>query len=264
MNGRFVVRGTALALLVALPIVAAALVLRGTDWFSAPIEIPPPPVIAAPRGAPPAGPVGLIEQAQYGGGPYHGVGHGFVLRLADGGLVGITTAHSLSFDAQPPLRRVALMAAGMAVPAWEADRLHGEPGTARSGEDMTVDYVLLAISPDAAIDPGLVVQPDPRGLPQPGERVTLYTSVGGQPRTFGGTIISAEAQAVWVAMDSDFDPSGMSGSPVISAHTGQVVGMVIATTRRGGIRLLGLHSIGSLVRLAEAAEDLPKIEAYRR
>jgi len=264
MNGRFVVRGTALVLLVALPIVAAVLIWRGADWFSGPIEIPPPPAIDAPRGALPDGRVGLIEQAQYEGEAYHGVGHGFVLRLADGRLVGMTTAHSLSFDARPPLRRVALIEVGAARPALEADTLHGEPGTARSGEDMTVDYVLLAIPADAAIDPVLVVQPDPRGLPQPGERVTLYTSFGGQPRTLTGAVTSAEAQAVWVAMDDDFDPSGMSGSPVVSQHTGQAIGMVIATTRRGGMRLLGLHPIGSLVQRAEAAEDFPKIEAYRR
>ncbi len=264
MNGRFVTRGTLLALIVVLLMVPAALVLRGADWFSPPIEVPPPPVIAAPRGPLPVGAVGLVEQVQYGSGAYASVGRGFILRLSDGRLIGVTTAHSVSFGAQPPLKRVALVEPAQSVPILTADRLHGEPGTARSGGDMTVDYVLLVVPPDAAIDPALIVQPDLRSLPQPGERVTLYTRLSGQPRTFEGSIISAEAHAVWAVMDDDFEPGGLSGSPFISQHTGGVVGMLIAATRRGGRLLLGLHPIGSLVQRAEAAEVFPKIEAYRR
>ena len=261
MNGRFVARGTLLGLIVVLLMVPAALVLRGADWFSPPIEVPLPPVIDAPRGPLPSGAAGLIEQAQYGTAAYIGVGRGFILR---GRLIGVTTAHSVSFGAQPPLRWVALVEAGRSAPVLEADRLHGGPGTARSGEDMAVDYVLLVVPPDLNIDPGLIVQPDPRGLPQPGERVRVYTAVSGQPRTFEGAISSVEARAIWAVMDDDFDPGGLSGSPVISRHTGRVVGMLIAATRRGGRLLLGLHPIGSLVQLAEAARDFPLIETYRR
>ena len=65
-------------------------------------------------------------------------------------------------------------------------------------------------------------------------------------------------------MDDSFEPSGLSGSPFISQHTGKVIGMAIATTTRGGKVLLGLHPIGSLVEKAEAAQTFPKIVDYRR
>ena len=65
-------------------------------------------------------------------------------------------------------------------------------------------------------------------------------------------------------MDEEFEPSGLSGSPFVSQHTGQVIGMAIATTRRGGKVLLGLHPIGSLVEKAQQAQTFPKISDYRR
>ena len=120
------------------------------------------------------------------------------------------------------------------------------------------DYVLLHAAADTPIDPALVLQPDPRGRPQSGERVTLYSGLGGE-YVFSGTVQSASLQAVWVVMDGPIEPSGMSGSPFLSQHTGQVVGMAIAMTQRSGRVLLGAHPIGSLVRLAEAATEFPKI-----
>jgi hypothetical protein len=129
---------------------------------------------------------------------------------------------------------------------------------------MAIDYVLLQVPSDHAIDPALILDPDPRGLPQPGEWVMLYSIVTDQPRVFEGTVLSADPSAIWVVMDEAFDPSGLSGSPFLSQHTGKVIGMAIATTRRGGKVLLGLHPIGSLVEKAEAAQTFPKIADYRR
>jgi hypothetical protein len=61
-----------------------------------------------------------------------------------------------------------------------------------------------------------------------------------------------------------FNPDGMSGSPFVSQHTGQVVGMAIAINPRGGRLLLGVHPIGSIVQLAESATELLKISEYQR
>jgi hypothetical protein len=140
--------------------------------------------------------------------------------------------------------------------------LQGGPGVPRGGEDMTVDYVLLKAPPTAVIDPALILEPDPRGLPQPGERVSMYTVLNDEPRVFEGAVLSADPSAVWVVMDGVFDPSGLSGSPFLSQHTGKVIGMAIATTRRGGKVLLGLHPIGSLVEKARAAKEFPEIVDY--
>jgi hypothetical protein len=56
-------------------------------------------------------------------------------------------------------------------------------------------------------------------------------------------------------MDGAFNPGLMSGSPLVSQHTGQVVGMAVAASRRINRLLIGIHPIGSLVRLAGSATE---------
>lgn len=263
MNIRFVLRGSLLALIIVL--LATVAVLRFTEagrrLLQLPIDLPAPPVITAPRGPLPAAPVGLVEQAFYQGGDYQPVGRGFIFRLPDDTPVGVTTAHSISFGS---LHDVALARHEFSDRVVDFDTLRGDPGVPRGGEDMTVDYVLLKAPSTHAIDPALILEPDPRDLPQPGERVSLYSVAGDQPRVFEGTVLSADPIAVWVVMDEVFEPSGLSGSPFLSQHTGKVIGMAIATTRRGGKVLLGLHPIRSLVDKAARAQVFPKIADYAK
>jgi hypothetical protein len=60
-------------------------------------------------------------------------------------------------------------------------------------------------------------------------------------------------------MDDRFNPGQLSGSPFVSQHTGQAVGMVLAVTPRGTRLLIGAHPIASLVRLAESAAEFPNL-----
>ncbi len=261
MNWRFVVRGGLLAVSVVLLAIIAVFMFTEPGRRLLPPNVPPIPVIHAPHGALPTAQVGLVEQAQYVGGGYHPVGRGFIFQLPDNRLVGVTTAHSVSFGS---LQRIALARSESTDRVIEADTLLGEPGVPRSGEDMTVDYILLNVPSGYSIDPALILQPDPRDLPQPGERVSLYTVQADLPHIFEGAVLSAEPQAVWVVMDEVFEPSGLSGSPFISQYTGKVIGMAIATTHSGGKVLLGVHPIASLVAKAQAAKVFLKIEDYRR
>ena len=64
-------------------------------------------------------------------------------------------------------------------------------------------------------------------------------------------------------MDETFDAGGMSGSPIVSAYTGQVVGMTMAVTPRRDRILIGFHPIGHIVQLAESASEFPKLADYR-
>jgi hypothetical protein len=267
MNVRFVLRGTLLVLVALLLALTAVLLFTEPGRQLLP-SLPPAvlavPTLTAPHGALPAASVGLVEWTRYGAGNYRPVGRGFLFRLPEGQIVGVTTAHSLSFNSQPPLRNIALAQGERSQPVVEFDVLRGEPGMARTGEDMTIDYVLLEVPSDHQIDPTLVLEPDPRSLPQAGERVALYSLIGDQPRVFQGAVLSAEPNAVWVMMDEAFDPSGLSGSPFLSQHTGKVIGMAIATTKRGGRVLLGLHPISSLVEKSVAAQTFLRIADYRR
>jgi len=267
MNVRFVVRGLLLALPVAAIISAAFTLLRGQTWIGLPPDpTPPPPTILVPRGELPAGSVGLQEWVQYQGEAYRLAGSGFLIRLSDGEIVGVTTAHSVSFgDSNHPPERIALRAAGQTDFVAEFDTLWGQPGQPRTGGDMTVDYVLLRA--EQPIDSGLVLTPDPRGAPQTGERVSLFSGLGdghSGRRILEGTVQSVDDTAAWVLMDQWFNPGLMSGSPLLSQHTGQVVGMAIAVTPRRHRLLLGVHPIGSIVQLAGSATGFPKLSEYRR
>ncbi len=242
-------------------------------WVSSPpAPTPPPPIIDAPRGSLPVGPVGLEEWAQFAGNSYGRVGSGFLLRLQDGVIVGVTTAHSLGQLGNPsrPLEKIAFAALGREGYVAESDTFYGEPGAPRAGDDMTVDWVLVKLNAD--VDPNLVLTPDARGGPQPGERLILYSGRG-DGEIVGGTVQSADPKAVWVLMDLVDYPAdavsgtpfgGMSGSPLISEHTGQVVGMAIATTPRQDRFMVILHPISSLVAKAEAAQEFLKMSEFRR
>ncbi|MDY7077172.1 MAG: hypothetical protein SXV54_09635 [Chloroflexota bacterium] len=268
MNTKFVIRGFLLALLVAVitGVVGLALIIAQTPIGQPPDPTPPPPTILAPRAALPAGPVGLQEWVQYRGEPYVLAGSGFFLLLSDGEVVGVTTAHSVSFGDPDRLpERIALRVFDQTDFVAEFDTLRGPPGRPLTLEDLSVDYVLL--QPAWPIERDLVLVPDPRGAPQPGERVSLFSGLGngqGDRRVLEGTIQSASDTGVWVLMDELFNPGLMSGSPFVSQHTGQVVGMAVAATLRRNRLLLGVHPIGSVVHLAEEADEFPKIGEYRR
>ena len=266
MNTKFVLRGFLIALPVTLIGLAAGLALVVTRALPPLDPTPLPPTILAPRGELPAGPVGLQEWVQYRGEPYNLVGSGFFILLDDGEIVAVTTAHSVSLDdPDHPPERIGLRVAGQADFVAELDRLRGQPGRPLTVEDLTVDYVLL--QPALPIDSAFALAPDPRGAPQPGERVSLFSGLGdgrGGRRILEGTVQSVGGTAVWVLMDEIFDPGLMSGSPLVSQHTGQVVGMAVAASPRRGRLLIGVHPIGSIVGLAEAATEFLVLDEYRR
>lgn len=261
VNTKFVIRALLLALPVAAIVTAVGFVLLVTHEWPPSGPVPPRPTILAPRGELPAGPVGLEEWVQVQGGLYNLVGSGFFIVLDGGQVVGVTTAHSVPFgNPARPVERIALRVAGQPDFIAEFGTLWGRPGQPRTGDDMTVDYVLMQA--DQSVDPDLVLEPDPRGAPQPGERVSLFSGLGdghGGRRILAGTVQSVSDTAVWVVMDGWFSPGFMSGSPVVSQHTGQVVGMAIAVNPRRYRLALGVHSIGHIVQQAESATEFPKI-----
>ena len=218
---------------------------------------PLPPTILAPQGDLPTTAVGLQEWVRYSGEEDDVLsGSGFLLRLSPEHTIGVTTAHSVSFGRpNRPVERILLRIAGRDNVAIEFDRLYGLPGRHLVVENLSVDYVLLQST--QPIDLDLVLVPDPRGGPQPGERVSLFSGQGdgqGGQRVLEGTVQSSEDCGIWILMDKLFNPGLMSGSPFVSQHTGQVVGMAVAAAPRRARVLIGAHPIGSIVRLAEAAD----------
>ena len=270
MNMRFVVTRSisiflAIAVIFAILLAVPPFVLRfPLGLMQPPDPTPLPPTLTAPGGKMPDGPIGFQEWTRYRGEPSKLSGSGFFLRLPSGEVIGVTTAHSMVLgDPNHPLEQIAFAIAGER--GWTAvsDTLYGQPGVPLHGTDLSVDYVLLQLNEGSAGLPYALI-PDPRGAPQPGERVSLFSGLnGGGRRELQGTVQSADAKAVFVLMDDWFNPALMSGSPLLSRHTGQVVGMTIAAQQRGSRLLLGFHPIGSILKLAESATEFPKITDYR-
>lgn len=260
MNIKFVLRTACLAIPLAI-LITVGWILFQTPLVRPLAPTPPPPTILVPGGELPAGPVGLQEWVRYQHEPYQLAGCGFFIALPSGNALAVTTAHSVApAGSERPLERIALRVPGHAKFVTEFDHLVGPPGRPLQPDDLSVDYLLLQVT--QPIDPELLLAPDPRGAPQPGERVTLVSGLEesrhGQLRE--GTVLSVSDTAIWVLMDDRFNPSLMSGSPFLSQHSGKAVGMAVAASPRGGRLLLGAHPISSLLQLATAATEFPPLE----
>lgn len=247
MNWRFIARGLALAI-AALGVLAVGIYLALPALF---LRIPYGPTPLAPEIAAPIEPLpvawpGMEVWSIYPARDPQLAGSGFFLRLPDGAVVFVSAAHAFDFGSD-------LETVEVGPEPKVLTHLTGEPGVARRfGSDLRVDYVLFAVGPEPPAE--AVGEPDPRGLPQPGERVALYPGVGSRNLPLLGTVLSAERKAAWVIMDAAFEAALMSGSPFFSAHTGRVVGMALVAGDRGGHTVIGMHPIGSLVEKGLAAE----------
>ena len=202
--------------------------------------LPPPPTIDAPRGDAPAGVVVFEERVLADGGSAP-VGSGFLLGLPNGDVIGVTTAHSVGPGNFPPIAFTTVNG-GATVATFR--ELYAPLGLPITGTVLTNDYILMI--PESPPDAAVVLQPDPRGAPQPGERVLLYSGQG-KPGSEAGTVESVGPGGVWARMDHVFNPGGLSGSPVISQHTGRVVGMIVAASPRIGAIVIGISPIGAIV-----------------
>jgi hypothetical protein len=270
MNLRFIIIRSiaiflAIAVIFAILLAVPPFLLRfPLGLMQPPDPTPLPPTITAPSGRMPDDPIGFQEWTRYRGESFKLSGSGFFLRLPSGEVIGVTTAHSLVLgDPNRPLEQIAFAVAGERDRTALFDTLYGQPGVPLHGTDLSVDYVLLRMD-ERLTELPYALLPDPRGTPQPGERVSLFSGLGsGGRRELQGTVQSADAKAVFVLMDDWFNPALMSGSPLLSRHTGQVVGMTIAAQQRGSRLLLGFHPIGSIIKLAESAVGFPKITDYR-
>ncbi len=265
MNWKFLWRGTALALgAIGLGLLGLYLVLPRIFPAVPYGPTPPPPTIVADQGPQPESWPGLEAWARYSGEQPALAGSAFLFSLGDGVVVAATAAHS--FNLEGGLEAIHLSLPGEPVPLAELQTMHGEPGRPRIfGANLTGDYLLLQI--ERQFPSEIVLMPDERGAPQPGERVVLYPGVGEsamEQQPLYGTILSVDHRGAWAVMDLVFEPAQMSGSPIFSSHTGRVVGMALAAGQREGHTVIGMHPIGSLLEKALAASEFPALSDFAR
>lgn len=266
MNWKFLFRGTLLALAtIGLGLVGAYYLLLPSLFPAIPSgPVPPPPTIVAASGPQPERWPGLEAWADYADGQPTLACSAFLLDLTNGQRVVATAAHCFHLGDGLEAIRVSLPVGS--VPILELGTLHGSPGRPRQfGAVLTGDYLLLRIESGADLEG--VMLPDDRGSPQPGERVVLYPGVGEAAREqtpLLGTIFMVDRRGAWAAMDTTFEPGLMSGSPVLSAHTGRVVGMAVVAGQQQGQTVIGIVPIGSLLEKALAAREFPALSDFAR
>ncbi len=201
---------------------------------------------------------GLAAHATYAGSEPTPSGSGFIFRLPTGGTVAAAAAHSFNFAGE--LQTVDFSLDEFSI---KLDMLYGIPGEPRTlSMNLTNDYVLFSVQEQESL--GEVLEPDERGFPQPGERIVLYPGYGAEHGERWGTILESDRKGAWAIMDEAFDPGLMSGSPVVSFHSGRVVGMALAAGLREGHTVIGIHPIGSLVEKGVEAVDFIPLSEYEQ
>ncbi len=212
--------------------------------FPTPGPTPPPPVIAAAAGPLPDG--WRAFTGNYSAGEFS---CGFLLQLPGGQNVGVNAAHSIPAlpTGAPGEFRTATGDLAATLPSQIA---HGQTFT---GDAFNQDYVIWTVAENAPAE--YFLQPDPRGMGQPGERVWVFgrgSDAAGGSKRWPGVVLSSTPEHTWVQLDDAFDPRGYSGCPVISAVTGRVIGMAVAGANQPPV-IMGLHPVASLVAKARAA-----------
>jgi hypothetical protein len=228
----------------ALTTVVASLPLPGAVKMPAPGPTPFPPVIDAPQGDVPHGYVAFTGRANT-----IDFSCGFLLRLENGRLVGVSAAHAT--PVLPPGTPAEFLLPGGA----RAAILNGQiaHGRAFQQDHFTMDFVLWAVGEIS--DPQRYILPDPRGAGQPGEKVLVYGRIedgAGGSQSWPGVVMAVEPEATWIQLTDSFSPLGFSGCPVVSQYTGRVIGMAVAGHDMPPV-VMGLHPIGSIVEKAEKA-----------
>ncbi|MCA1789082.1 MAG: hypothetical protein LC667_04250 [Thioalkalivibrio sp.] len=171
-----------------------------------------------------------------------------LLQLPDGEVIGVTTAHSLPGRTFRPLE---FTPPGQPQPAASFSEQLIPPEVQRGS--MTEDSALLKF--DGIPDSSMVLYPDPRAHPEPGERLDLYSGLGdgsGGRRVHQGTVETVNFDSVWVRMDEPFDPRLMSGSPILGQHTGKVVGVATSMLVAPGPLRIGMNPIRAAIHAAGA------------
>lgn len=233
------------------PEALAAVLVNAPGHVAAPDlgPVPPLPEITAPRGDLPEGFVAFTGETDG-----KSFACGFLLALEDEQgtrhlRVGVSSAHAA--PAPPPGATSVFLAPDGSLAARLEGQI-GRGGTFRHAH-FAMDYALWSVASDVPAERFL--EPDPRGAGQPGERILVYgrfTGPDGGSKSWPGVVMKVDRDAIWIQLDDVMKPYGFSGCPVISQHTGQVIGMAIAGWQKAPTRM-GLHPIGSLVEKARAA-----------
>lgn len=213
-------------LLAGSPGVFRSLVLAVTGWVEVPVfaAVPGAPVINAPPGDLPQGWAAL--SGEVGG---RSMACGFLLELPGGSRLGVSTSHAVpwSWSGDEAVMRAA---DGQVVVRLGGMLRRGQPAW---GRRLALDYGLWSVQ--EVTQSAVFLQPDPRGQAQVGEAVRVYSrerAAEGGSQSWSAVVMAVEPEVTWIQLEASFNPLGYSGCPVLSAHTGRLVGMAVVGKNR--------------------------------
>lgn len=156
-------------------------------------------------------------------------GTGSIIRAPNGLMIGLTSAHFINFCG-PQLIEVQWLDVKTGKPIARSLKSYGMPGYEGSYDplDLRSDYFLLVV--EGNLESQRVFELDNRSAVEVGERIWFpdknVTANSGN-RLIGGTLSKTSAEYLLVTLDESIDLQSRSGTPIISQHTGKVIGILV-------------------------------------
>ncbi len=195
--------------------------------------------------------------------PLASPGTGFFLRTADGRVAAVTAANVFRFDG-PRLTGVHGLSIGDWTPIVTLQQSWGEPGSPSIEAptwDMRNDYLIMPV--DAVLPPDSILELDERTAPKDGEPIWFPYKMASEPRGYelrDGYVEETLPGHIRVKMNRPMTLESHNGSPIISATTGKVIGLI---ARSGKVRqesVFWLCRASSLRNAIETAEKFPRLQ----
>jgi hypothetical protein len=174
----------------------------------------------------------------------------FLAAAAESGAVAVGAAHSFDLAELARSSEVRFVLGHSAHPVSVSSRFYVRPGRPylADGSSLAEDFVIFAL--DLKPDGVTVLEADPRGRPDKGERVRVLGVPAVIPRDdddIFGTVALATDERLEVNLDVPEDLRGWGGGPVISLESNRVVGLLEAAWPSGGTLRVAAAPIGVVV-----------------
>ncbi len=173
-------------------------------------------------------------------------------------IVAVGTAHGHPRDALALAGEVRFLLGHSQQRVSAARRFFAPPGRSfhEAGADLTQDIAIFALETEP--QKIHVLEADPRGTPEVGERVRILGVPANPPHDeddYFGTVASATASRIEIDLDTTAKLEGWGGAPVIALRSKRVVGVLQAAVQKETSLRLAVTPIASVLARMKAPLD---------
>lgn len=192
-----------------------------------------------------------------------GEGTGFIIRTDDDRLAAVTCANILKLDGSR-LTGVRGLSIGDWTPLVSMQQSWGKPGspgTMGQVRDMRNDYLIMPV--EASLSPDSILELDDRAGPTIGEPIWFPARMESEPRGYelrDGFVEDVKPGYIRVKLNKPMTLMVHNGSPIISATTGKVIGLLAQGEKIQQRSVLWLCPASSLRNAIKTAEDFPMLK----